>query len=314
MEKPITAPVLFIVFSANSTTRKVFEAIRSARPSRLYVFCDGPRPRVAGEREKCLESQRIATQVDWPCALKTKFLEENHGSRYGVAMAINWFFENEEEGMILEHDCLPSAEFFSFSQDMLARYRDDPRVMHVNGANYQHGVKRGKASYFFSRYPQIWGWSTWRRAWKHYDVDMKRYGAFMENYGLRSLFRSRPERKFWKKCFERTISGKISTVWDFQWVFAVLSQNGLSVTPNANLVSNIGFGAEALHMGFIDKKIASLPLEALGPVVHPEFEAADADADARTFKTLFTLPPADRLRVFMLRVGKKLRKILKKKG
>jgi hypothetical protein len=306
---PITAPVLFIIFSTVETTRKVFEAIRAARPQRLFVFSDGPRPKVAGEREKCLAAQQIATRVDWPCELKTLFLEENLGPRKGVARGIEWFFENVDEGMILEHDCLPAMSFFSFCQEMLERYRDDERVMHVCGGNYQHGAQRGRASYYFSRYPQIWGWATWKRAWKHYDVDMKAYGRFLEDFRLDSLFRLPAERKFWKRAFADTISRKIATVWDFQWVFAVLSQNGLAVTPNRNLVSNIGFGEEALHMSFIDKKTAALPIFELDELSHPEFVLSDVDADATAFKNLFTLPPVDRARVLLLRVAGKLRKL-----
>jgi hypothetical protein len=310
MNDPIIAPILFIIFNNATTARKVFDVIRSVKPKRLFVFCDGPRPSVAGEKEKCLEAQSVATQVDWDCELRTLFLEDNLGSRNGVARGIDWFFENVDEGMILEHDCLPSKSFFWFCQEMLSRYRDDARVMHVCGGNYQGGIERGDSSYYFSRYPQIWGWATWKRAWKYYDVDMKGYEPFLKNQGLESLFRLRAERRFWKHNFEKTISREINTVWDFQWVFSVLTQNGLSITPNKNLVSNIGFGEGALHMSYIDKKTANLPIHELDAITHPGFMVADVAADAVAFRNLFTLPPTGRAKVFLFRARRKLRKIL----
>jgi len=301
---------LFIIFNTVNTTLRVFEEIRKVKPAKLYIFSDGPRKHVSDDRGKCLATQKIAARVDWDCELKTLFLEENYGSREGVVKGIDWFFENVEEGIILEHDCLPSRSFFYFCQTMLEYYRYDTRIMHVCGGNYQHGIQRGNASYYFSKYPQIWGWATWRRAWKYYDVDMKKYSEFNKYFNIDSLFRLKGEQKFWKKMFEHTITKKISTVWDFQWVFTVLTNNGLSVTPNTNLVSNIGFGNEALHMQFVDKKTANLKIGEIEKIIHPDFVLPDFEADKLAFQNLFTLPFDDKVKVLLLRIINKIKKYL----
>ena len=305
----LTTPVLFIIFNNPNTTKRVFEQIKKAKPSKLFVFCDGPRKTVPDDKEKCRETQIVATQVDWDCELQTLFLEENYGSRYGVAKGIDWFFDNVDEGIILEHDCLPSNSFFYFCQELLEYYRTDTRIMHICGGNYQNAIQRGDASYYFSKYNQIWGWATWKRAWKYYDVDMKNFDKFNQTLKIESLFRIKNEKKFWVKNFNDTITHKLNTVWDFQWLFAVLSQNGLSVTPNKNLVSNIGFGSEAVHMSFVDKKTANLEIFEINEIIHPDFIIADFEADKLAFKNLFTLPFNDRLKIFIIRVRNKLRKI-----
>ncbi len=312
INEPLSTPVLFIIFNNSNTTRRVFEEIRKVKPSKLFVFSDGPRKSRPDDEEKCIETQKIATSVDWDCELKTLFLDENYGSRTGVAKGIDWFFNNIEEGIILEHDCLPSRSFFYFCQEMLEHYRDDTRIMHICGGNYQNGIQRGNASYYFSKYNQIWGWATWKRAWNYYDVDMKNYKEFNKYFSIKSLFRSKQEHKFWTKNFADTITRKINTVWDFQWLYTVLTQNGLSITPNKNLVSNIGFGPEAVHMSFVDKKTANLEIFEMDEITHPEFVLADYEADKLAFENLFTLPLSDKFKILIIRIKNKIKRILSK--
>ena len=124
----LDAPVLFLVFNRPDVTMRVFEAIRHARPRRLYVAADGPRAGISSETGKCEQTRQIATQVDWDCEVKTLFRSENLGCRVAVSSAIDWFFENEPEGIILEDDCLPHPTFFHFCQELLERYQHDQRI------------------------------------------------------------------------------------------------------------------------------------------------------------------------------------------
>ncbi len=165
-------PVLFLIFNRPDTTTRVFEAIREARPSRLYVAADGPRADKEGEAQRCLETRKITEAVDWPCEVRRLYREENLGCKLAVSSAITWFFTHEEEGIILEDDCLPDQSFFPFCAAMLERYRDDGRIMMVLGTSLLPPGGGPDADYLFTQYFLIWGWATWRRAWEKYDIEM----------------------------------------------------------------------------------------------------------------------------------------------
>jgi len=189
---PLHTPVLFLVYKRPDTTRQVFEAIRQAKPPRLYVAADGPKKNVPGEAEKVKQVREIISNgVDWDCEVKTLFRDENLGCKYGPVEGINWFFKNEEEGIILEDDTLPSQSFFWFCQELLERYKDDTRIMVISGDNFQNGITRGTCSYYFSRYNHIWGWASWRRAWKYYSVDMKLWPDVAKNQGLNNSLKKK---------------------------------------------------------------------------------------------------------------------------
>lgn len=254
--RAMMTPVLFLVFNRPEPTRLVFESIRAARPSALYVAGDGPRPEVDHDAEKCERARQIATAVDWDCSLHTRFQEQNLGPGPGVSSAITWFFENVEEGIIVEDDCAPGRWFYRFCEELLDYYRKRPAVMHISGHNYQYGRKRGKGSYYFSKYTHVGGWATWRRAWQHYD------GTLI------------PEH-------ER------GEIWDAAWLFSVSGAGGVAALPNANLVSNIGFGADATHTR-TKGRFAFIPaVEMDFPLVHPPEIAIDRAADALTYYANF---------------------------
>ena len=171
----VNTPVLFLIFNRPETTEIVFSVIRKAEPPRLYVAADGPRPDYPNDAESCEIVRAIATDVNWDCKVKTLFRDQNLGCKLAASKAIDWFFEQELEGIILEDDCLPDQSFFWFCQELLGKYRDDTRIMHIGGTNFQFGKERTKYSYYFSRYAHVWGWASWRRAWKFYDVEMKNW-------------------------------------------------------------------------------------------------------------------------------------------
>lgn len=174
-------PVLFIIFNRPDATRQAFEAIREAKPPRLYIAADGPRKGKEGESEKCQEARTIALKADWPCVVKTLFQEDNLGCKYGVSCAIDWFFKNEEAGIILEDDCVASQDFFRFCEEMLEKYKSHDKVMQIAGSNFQFGKKRGNGSYYFSQALSVWGWATWRSAWMKYDKEIKDFEAFIQH-------------------------------------------------------------------------------------------------------------------------------------
>lgn len=238
--------VLFIVFSRPDTTARVFEAIRAARPARLYVAADGPRAGRAGEAERCAEVRRIATAIDWPCTLHTLFRDANLGCKRGVSSAIDWFFENEAEGIILEDDILPQPAFFPYCEALLDRYRDDQRVAMISGCSFI-GDPAQQADYVFSRYLHVWGWASWRRAWQHYDVDMAGWPGRAASARLVQVLGGRADViAYWTSAFDAVQRGDIDT-WDYQWVYSSWMADMLAIMPNGMLIDNLGYGDGATH-------------------------------------------------------------------
>lgn len=279
-------PMLFIVFNRPSCTARVFEAIRNARPRQLFIAADGPRQQISTDEINCLLVREIVSQVDWDCNVKFLLRKRNLGCRMAVSSAITWFFQHVEEGIILEDDVLPSTEFYPYCSELLQRYHSDPRIMMISADNFQMGAKRGTSSYYFSRFAHIWGWATWRRAWRYYSSERTTLTLLRQNRFFEKAFSLVNDQIYWIDCFKKTLSGQIDT-WDYLWQMSIWSQNGLSISPNVNLASNIGFNREATHtVG--ESKLANLPVEELGPLRHPDTVEANSAADAFTQKYIFS--------------------------
>lgn len=276
----MSPPVLFLTFNRPDTTAQVMEAIRIARPPRLYIAADGPRDR-PGEMELCARTRQIATDINWSCELKTLFREQNLGCRVSVSGALDWFFSEEEDGIILEDDCVPSSSFFPYCRELLERYRSDKRIMCISGNNFQGGHRVTPHSYYFSRYVHCWGWASWRRAWRLYDRDMRLWPECRESSLLRAWGGcNNGFVEYWTNIFDQTARGVIDT-WDYQWVLTCWMNNGLTCLPRDNLVTNIGFGVSATHTHDAQGPFANMPACAMEfPLVHPKIVSRDVDADS----------------------------------
>jgi hypothetical protein len=235
---PLNTAVLFLVFNRLDTTTEVFEAIRQAKPPRLYIAADGPRDNREGEAEK-VQAVRdfVMSGVDWACEVKTLFREENLGCKYAVSSAITWFFEHEEEGIILEDDVVPHQLFFGYCESLLDRFRLDLRVMVISGFN-PDGAGQVSNEVYYSDLPSIWGWATWRGRWKLYDISMESWPSKEFKDHLCRKFSFSTVQHF-SYVFDLVKSRRLNT-WDYQWVYTVLANSGLTIKPLANLVSNVG--------------------------------------------------------------------------
>lgn len=237
----LNTPVVFLIFNRPDTTQQVFEAISAAKPPKLLVVADGPRAAKAGEVELCEQTRRIIDQVDWPCEVLTNFAEANMGCKARVASGLDWVFEQVEEAIILEDDCLPHPDFFRFCEELLQRYRNVPEVMMVSGTNHFVEAESFNASYGFSVHTNIWGWATWRRAWQGYDVGLKDYSshdvAWVKKFKRR--FGHAPYAQKMLRDMQRVKDGLIDT-WDYQWTFHCIKQGGLAIVPSNNMIQNIG--------------------------------------------------------------------------
>lgn len=285
-EQTIDTAVLFVIFNRLSTTTRVFEAIRKSKTPRLYIAADGPRDNRPEEAEKVQAVRDFVLKgIDWPCEVKTLLREKNLGCKKAVSSAISWFFEHEEMGIILEDDCLPEHSFFKFCDELLVRYKDDTRVWHIGGSNLQDGITRGDGSYYFSQYCLIWGWATWRRAWMNYDVEMKKFPMFKDQNLIENIWFDKENKSYWMKFFESVYNGKIDT-WDYQWVFNMWSQSGLAISPNVNLILNIGFGEDATHTTEHTAN-GKMQTAAIGQIIHPTFPVVCREADRHIFNRYY---------------------------
>ena len=254
------APVLFLVFNRPEPTRKVFRAIRSYRPTHLYVAADGPRPEKPGEERLCANVRSVVEEVDWECHVQTLFRDENLGCGPAVSGAISWFFDCEERGIILEDDCLPDPTFFPFAAEMLERFQDEPKIGSISGDNFLPSALRFDRPYGFSKYVQIWGWASWRRFWKHYDFELGGEEAEWEGI-IRRVNPIENQAKYWLQIFQAVRSGLIDT-WDYQVMFSAWKANLVHIFPGRNLISNIGYGADATHTNF-QSPLAGLRAESI---------------------------------------------------
>ncbi len=292
LETNINTPILFLIFSRPDTTRRVFEAIRAARPRQLFIAADGPRPHKEGEAERCAECRRIVSEVDWPCEVHTLFRDANLGCGPGVSGAITWFFQHVEEGIILEDDTLPGPGFFRFCSELLERYRHDTRVMAVSGSSLPSRLsEQSEYSYFFSNWDYIWGWATWRRAWKYYDYAMTGYPEMVKNGYFGANYYSPYERFYIENSYDMSYySNKSVTWWSYQWGYARKTNSGLVAVPVKNFIVNIGLGAGATNTRDEDRwnffKFETMEF----PLKHPAFVMHDRKTDDEIFRRHFTTP------------------------
>ena len=299
-------PILFLVFNRPDTTKKVFERIRETRPSRIFIGADGPRPGQQGEKEKCEEVRNIILKgIDWPCEVKTLFRDKNLGCGLAVSGAITWFFENVEEGIILEDDCVPNASFFNFCKVLIDKYRYAEQVKIISGNNFQMGNRRGGGSYYFSAYSHIWGWATWKRTWSQYNYRLTNLDNETFHQALNSYFTRKKEYNYWKKIFSNVRKGKINS-WAYPLSFSIWNTNGVNIVPNTNLVSNIGFGEKATHTKNNRSILFNIPAVPVTEIVHPSSIIVNAEADQYTFDHYF-----DFHRPFLPRIKRRFMRVLK---
>lgn len=259
-KKQFDTPILFLVFNRPETTQKVFERIRTLQPKYLYVAADGPRKGNTKDEHSCQAVRAIFDKIDWNCELITLFRKENLGCGRGVSGAIDWFFNQVEAGIIIEDDILGDLSFFSYCEFMLKKYKHDKRIWHINGfVPVELNQESPSQNYFFTKYPMIWGWATWKDRWESYNFKLAKLQApFLKK--LKEKFPSRRERIVHINSINN--SQKIDT-WDAQWKYTIFSHNGLCISPYKNLIENIGFGNDATHTTDPNHRYAQLKTETI---------------------------------------------------
>ena len=243
--------VLVVGFNRPDLVESQLAKLTQVDFERLFICIDGPRQDRRDDREKILA---IRKGVDtWRKRMSgtvvTRFRESNVGAKFGVAEAITWAFETAEELIILEDDCGPAVDFFTFATEMLNRWRNEPRVMGIGGFNHLPDKLRQKivADYFFSRHAQIWGWATWRDRWQQFS----RVRAATDVVEIvNAAFSDRKERGRWLKVLQGKFPKALS--WDSYWYVACRLNQGYFVSPRENLISNMGMRGDASHLVHVD--------------------------------------------------------------
>jgi hypothetical protein len=275
----MNTPVLFLVFNRPHCTKQSLQAIRAARPSKLYIAADGPRRGRDEELQATDMVRAIATAVDWPCEVSKLFQTGNLGCKHAVVSALDWFFTNEESGIIIEDDCLPSPDFFPYCEALLQRYANTEEVALISGANFVPHPAEHKYTYRFSRYANIWGWASWRRTWQSYDKDIAFWPSWKSSNEWAHIFPDPVERRYWERILDATHDGQIDT-WDYQLAACMWRRHMYSVCPNTNLVANIGFDSSATHTR---QTVKQLSLGHVGKILHPPEVRLDVHSDTWFF-------------------------------
>jgi hypothetical protein len=288
-------PVALLIFNRPEVTERVFQEIRRARPSKLFVIADGPRAGRVGEKEKCLATRAIIDRVDWSCEVLKNYSDVNLGVGDRPASGIRWVFEHVEEAIILEDDCLPHPTFFHYCDDLLEKYRNDTRIMHISGNNIDFGAQKRQFSYFYSCYCYSWGWATWRRAFQYYEPELKLWPMLRNTSWLLDILGDPRIVAFWSEKFDMNYKLGIRVVgWDWPWLFACWANHGLSIMPSVNLVSNIGFGEDATHTKKPDRRFNFPTAEMNFPLNHPLYMIRDTEAEVSVIEGLgLSLEPSD---------------------
>lgn len=303
--KTFDTPILFIIFNRIETTQKVFAKIKEVEPKYLYIAADGPREQKPGEEKICQEVRDyVLNNINWDCNIKTLFREKNLGYGESVNKAINWFFDNVKEGIILEDDCVPSNSFFSFCFENLEKYRNNEKIMSISGNFFDYNKNYidydYNKDYHFSMIPHIWGWATWKRAWDKYDFKMNTYKNFIKNKNLKKIFEDKKSILIWKHLLDQVYLGHSKT-WDFQWTYTLFYHQGLSINPNKNLVSNIGFNKDAENCKNENNMLAKIPAHLMNsPIQHPKDIIHNKEIDRSTTYNHFNI---GKIKYFFMKIN-----------
>jgi len=258
--------ILFLIFNRLDTTKMVFEQIRAAKPPRLYLASDGAR--LDRENEDNLVNEVrdwVLANVDWECEIKTLFRTKNLGCGKAISSAVSWFFGQEEDGIILEDDCVPNQSFFKYCEILLDQYASNKEIWHISGNN-PLGCLDNPESYYFAKIAQCWGWATWADRWKHFNYDFN-----LSDFGLENLPKFSDKKNVqihWFNTLHRLKAGQ-NDVWDYQWVFEIVKENGFCINPSKNMVTNIGYRGTHAYGNLNDPALNKTVWE-LDEIIHPE--------------------------------------------
>jgi len=289
-------PIVLFIYRRSDNLERIIEVVRKAKPNEIYIISDGPKNESESKQVRKTRVQ-LERLINWPCKVHKNYAENNLGLKERFSTGIEWVFKTTDRAIFIEDDCIADPTFFKFCDELLERYKDDDRVMTISGNNFQFGSQKAKTSYYFSRYPHVWGWATWKRAWAKYDKDISDWPSHRQPSWLRDVTHGFIISKFWKYIFDRLYGGKINT-WDYQLTYASFKNHGLNIIPSLNLVTNVGYGVGSTNIKKRNKTIGVPTSSMQFPLVHPKRFEADDIADHR-IDNLVYLHPLGRVSLLM---------------
>lgn len=278
----LNTAVALIIFNRPDTTEKVLAEIARVEPKKLFVIADGARAGNTADLIKCNAARAVIERVDWGCQIYRNYSDQNLGCGERPATGIGWVFEHVETAIFIEDDCVPHPSFFWYCEELLEKYKNDYRIMHISGTKREKNLKNENASYTFSKFPiACGGFATWKRAWQKYDFEMKLWPDLRNSKWLRYYLANEKCAEAYKKIFDFTyLNLSKKDFWDYQWIFAVMVNNALSISPNANLHTNIGFREDGTHTTTTTHKYANIPIQEMKfPLAHPKCIIPDFSRD-----------------------------------
>lgn len=266
----VKTAVLVVAFNRPEETANLINLLREVKPERIYFAVDGARASSSSDRELVNETRFLLSNFDWDCTVFQKFPNENLGCGRGVSSAVSWALESEETIIVLEDDIAPKISFFQFCDELLEKYRFDENVFCISGhSSVPSHLLDSSVSYRFSRYPNVWGWATWKRSWDSYNFDISNWEKELPKAEMkRFLGKSSLAMMTWSRVLNLIAAGKIDT-WDYQLVLAQWRKNAYAAIPNCNLTNNVGFSKEATHTNVRPKYLIEAT-DMVFPLVHAE--------------------------------------------
>lgn len=279
-------PVAFFIFNRPWITAKSFNKIKMIKPKNLYIIADGPRDNNKNDIIRCEETRNIVKNIDWDCNLNINFAEKNLGMKERNISGLNWLFSKVDMAIILEDDNLADLSFFRFASELLNYYKNNKKIFQITGVNWQDGIVRNNASYYFSKYNHLWGWATWKRCWEYYDKNIPYWSHWKKTHEWKEICPDPIERIFWTKLFNTYVKEEVNS-WAYPWLLTAFYHKGLTVVPNKNLVRNIGFFGGGTHefsqSTVLEKETHSLNQK----IIHPKNVECDDLADQYAFNNIF---------------------------
>ncbi len=297
-------PIVLFVYNRPQLVAQVIDHVKEIKPKKILVIADGPNPLKSLDKGLCKEVYDVLNDmINWPCDIEWNSSSQNLGCGRRVSSGIDWAFSKVKEAIFLEDDCLPDKSFFQFCAELLDHYRDDERIGQICGSNAFSETVKLETSYCFSRYGPIWGWASWRRAWKSYDFSMKSWEQVRKTGFLRSVVKTKYEEKARIRLYDELVAGEIDT-WDFQWGYAKMLNSMLSIIPAENLIKNIGFGSDATHTSSVTATQQTTKTLSF-PLVHPSLILPNPNFD-EAFSSSFAPSYQDRIRRKLRTIGNTL--------
>lgn len=273
-------PILLVLYNRVEETHNLFQIIKTLQPEKLYVAADGAIHNDSIDYTKCIRA-RAVIMPEWKCEKKEYFKEEHLGKSNMVLKAISWFFSQEPEGIVLFDDTMPNLDFFYYCEELLEKYREDKRVFHISGTNFQKKPKKSDVSYYFSAYPAIWGFATWANRWEGFDLQMSALGGINFNRMISEYITGTPEKLYWIRRYNILRKHSLD-IWEYQYIYYMWFQKGLSITPQVNLIKNVG-------LRNMKRKIRKLMrnTQNIMPIKHPEEIEQNRELDKISFRRIY---------------------------